>query len=211
MKPRKLVHGVGNNNAGYAVTKYGIVEVNGVRKRKRVWICPYYRVWESMLNRCYSAKYQEQKPSYKGCGVTDDWLTFSEFKNWMEAQDFEGKQLDKDILIPGNKVYSPETCIFVTGAVNNFVNDNGAQRGEFLVGVSWHKPAGKFQTLCRNPFTNKREHLGLFTTEQEAHQAWRKRKQELAHELAAIQTDPRVAKALINRYSKPIREVYYDV
>lgn len=45
------------------------------------------------------------------------------------------------------------------------------------------------------------------SSEQEAHEAWLKRKLELAHELAAIQEDPRVAKALTDRYSKPQEQV----
>lgn len=74
---------------------------------------------------------------------------------------------------------------------------------EMLIDVVLDKRTGKFRAQCSNPFTKKLEHLGLFTSEQEAHEAWRKRKLELAHELAAIQTDPRVAKALIEHYSKP--------
>ena len=119
----------------------------------------------------------------------------------MEKQDFEGKQLDKDLLFVGNKVYSPETCIFVSPMVNSFTLDSGAARGEWLIGVSWHKQTEKFVAHCSNPFTKKLEHLGLFTCEQQAHEAWLKRKNALAHELAAIQTDPRVAKALTERYS----------
>ena len=210
MKPRKLVHGVGRNDAGYAVQKYGIVEVNGVRKRRRVCICPYYIVWVSMLQRCYSTKCQERHPTYKGCTVSEDWHTFSNFKAWMEAQDWEGLEIDKDLLVKGNKVYDPETCIFVSQMVNSFANDCRATRGEWLIGVNLHKQTGKFRARCHNPFTRKQEHLGYFTCEKEAHEAWRKRKNELAHELAAIQTDPRVAKALISRYSKPISEVNYD-
>ena len=68
------------------------------------------------------------------------------------------------------------------------------------VGVDYHKRDGKFRAQCRNPFSGEQEYLGLFTCEQEAHNAWLKRKLELAHELAAIQEDPRVAEALINRY-----------
>lgn len=202
MKPRKLVCGVGVNDADYVVVKYGIAEVNGVRKRRQVWVCPYYRVWANMLKRCYSVKYQEQKPTYAGCTVSEEWLTFRSFKNWMETQDFEGKQLDKDILTKGNKVYSSDTCVFVTQVVNMFTTDRGNDRGKWLLGVSWHKKTEKFLARCNNPFTGKTESLGLFSCEQEAHQVWRKRKQELAHELAAIQTDPRVAKALINRYTR---------
>ena len=201
MKAKKLVYGVGINDADYVVQKWETIEVKGVRKRKRVWICPYYRVWKEMLRRCYSTKYQEKKPTYAGCSVSEEWKTFSNFRKWMVAQDFEGLQLDKDLLFEGNKVYSKETCVFVTRAVNMFTIDRGASRGEWLIGVNWHKGAGKFQSDCRNPFSKKGEYLGLFTCEEEAHQAWLKRKLELAHQLAAEQTDERVGKALIERYT----------
>lgn len=200
-KPR-LVHGVGINDADYVTEKKETIGyVNGKQKQKLVWICPYYRAWMSMLSRCYSTKYQERNPTYKGCSVSDDWLTFSVFKNWMDAQDWEGRQLDKDLLSEGNKVYSPDTCVFVTPMVNNFTIDRGAARGEWLIGVYWNKGAGKFVARCNNPLTKKQEHLGLFNSELEAHEAWRKRKLELAYELADIQTDERVAKALIDRYT----------
>lgn len=114
-----------------------------------------------------------------------------------------GNQLDKDLLFEGNKVYSDENCVFVSPLVNSFTIDRGAARGEWLIGVAWNKRACKFQSQCSNPFTKKLENLGYFDCEQQAHQAWLKRKLELAHELAAIQTDARVAKALIDRYSKP--------
>ena len=202
MKPRKLVFGVGVNDADYDISKFETIGyVDGKRKRRTVWRCLYYSTWVGMLRRCYSKKNQERRPTYRGCAVSEDWLTFSNFKSWMEKQEFEGKQLDKDILFEGNKIYSPETCVFISGVVNNFTIDRGADRGEYLIGTYWNKEKGKFQSQCRNPFTEKLEYLGRFTSEQEAHQAWRKRKLELAHELAATQTDARVAKALINRYS----------
>ena len=204
MKTRKLVYGVGINDADYVVRKNETIEVNGKQKQKMVWICPFYQAWENMLKRCYSAKYQETRPTYKGCSVSDDWLRFSNFKSWMEAQNWEGKQLDKDLLFERNKIYSADTCVFVTPMVNTFTIDCGVSRGEWLIGVSWHKGANKFMSRCSSPFTKKRENLGYFTCEEEAHQAWLKRKLELAYELAAIQTDERVAKALIDRYTNYI-------
>ena len=197
----KLVHGVGINDADYVVQKWGTIYENGKRKRQLVWYCPYYRAWESMLQRCYYSRLQERFPTYKGCSVSQEWLTFSVFKCWMECQDFEGKQLDKDLLLSGNKVYSEETCVFVTRAVNMFTIDRGNDRGEWLIGVHWDKGANKFKSRCRNPFTKKQEHLGYFMCDKEAHQAWLQRKLELAHLLAAEQTDERVAKALIERYT----------
>ena len=200
MKVKKLLYGVGINDADYVVQRKETVGyVDG--KQKLIWICPFYKTWTNMIKRCYSIKTQNNQPTYIGCTVSDEWLTFSVFKKWMESQYWEGKQLDKDLLVEGNKVYSPETCVFVTRMVNNFTTDRGNDRGEFLIGVIWYKPIEKFISQCSNPFTKKKENLGYFTSEQEAHEAWTKRKLELAYELAAIQTDTRVAKALISRYS----------
>ena len=203
MKDRKLVYGVGVNDADYVVQiKETIRCVDGKQKQKTVWTCPFYQAWKNMLQRCYSKKYQEGKPSYIGCTVSEDWLTFTNFKIWMQNQDFEGKHLDKDLLFEGNKVYGPETCVFVPSMVNSFISEKRASRGKWLIGVYWDKQTEKFLSRCGNPFSGKQEYLGRFTCEQQAHEAWRKRKLELAYELAAIQTDERVAEALISRYSK---------
>ena len=74
-------------------------------------------------------------------------------------------------------------------------------RGEYPIGVSLCKPTGKYRAQCRNPFTGKQEHLGYFLTQEEAHEAWRKRKHELAQLVAATESDMRVIEALKKRYS----------
>ena len=43
--------------------------------------------------------------------------------------------LDKDILIKGNKVYSPETCVFVPTAINNLFVKKQRSRGDYPIGV----------------------------------------------------------------------------
>ena len=203
MKTRKLVCGVGVNDADYVVQrKETIGYVDGKRKQELVWYCPYYRVWKQMINRCYSVKFQERYQTYRGCTVSKEWLTFSVFKKWMMTQNWQDKQLDKDLLFEGNKVYSDKTCVFVSGMVNSFSIDCGASRGDWPIGVYWNKRYGKFQSRCCNPFTKNQETLGLFDCEQEAHEAWLRRKLELAYELSAIQEDSSVATALIDRYTK---------
>lgn len=192
VKRTKLVSGVGVNDADYFVTE----QENG----KIVWVCPYYRTWSNMLMRSYNDKYKQKYPTYQDVTVCEEWYSFINFRSWMETQDWEGKQLDKDILFRGNKVYSPDTCVFVDGAVNSFLLDRAAARGEWPIGVYWFERDAKFMSMCCNPITKKREYLGLFHCPQEAHLAWKKCKHELACQLADIQTDERVAEALRTRY-----------
>lgn len=109
---KATVCGVGINDSDYVVQKKETIKgIDGKRKQRLVWICPYYRAWQSMLVRAYSKSYHKRRPTYIGCSVSEEWKTFSNFKSWMEGQVWEGKQLDKDLLVEGNKVYSEETCV----------------------------------------------------------------------------------------------------
>ena len=198
----KLVWGVGVNDLGYRVQVWEELPKNGGKRvRKPVFTCEYYSVWKSMLTRCYSEKYLERNPSYIGTSVCNEWLYASAFRKWMEQQDWRDKCLDKDIIAPRNKLYSPETCAFVLPATNLFVIANDASRGDYPIGVYLRKPTGKYRAQCQNPFTGKYESLGYFSTPEEAHEAWRKRKHELAQLVAATESDPRVVEALKKRYS----------
>ena len=198
----KLVWGVGVNDLGYRVHVMEDVTKNGGKRiQKSVFICKYYTAWRNMLERCYSKKYLESYKSYIGTRVCNEWLYATAFKKWMEQQDWSGKCLDKDIIVPGSKLYSPDTCAFVLNATNLFVTASDASRGDYPVGVHLCKRTGKYRAQCRNPFTGKRENLRLFSTPEEAHEAWRKRKHELAQLVAATESDPRVVEALKKRYS----------
>jgi hypothetical protein len=189
----RLVFGVGLNDANYSAQPV----VNG----KQV-TCMYYRRWKEMLNRCYSQDYKKKHSTYKDCTVCEEWLTFSNFKAWMETQDWNGKHLDKDFIVEGNKIYSPETCAFIDPVINKFITDRGNDRGDCPIGVYWHARDKAFVAQCSNPYRNKQEWLGRFSCKKEAHLAWKKRKHEFACELANTQDDPRVADALRSRYAK---------
>jgi len=110
------------------------------------------------------------------------------------------KHLDKDLLVRGNLVYSPETCIFISPKVNSFLLESDSSRGKHPIGVSWNKNAELFMAYCRNVFSNKREFLGYFKDANLAHQAWLSKKRQLACRLAEEQDDERVSTALIERY-----------
>jgi len=193
---KRLLYGMGINDADYKLS-YGEVINN---KRKMLWRCPFYVSWTAMLRRCYSQRFHEKNPTYSGCSVCDEWLTFSKFKLWMETQDWQDKQLDKDILTQGNKIYSPQTCVFVSGQLNLFMLSNDKTRGKYPIGACWRMDIKKFAAHGKNPFTKKLEYLGSFTDQYEAHEAWRKRKHEIAIQYADLQTDPRLEAALRTRF-----------
>lgn len=191
--------GVGMNDANYPV--YITANIDG--RQKRLWICPFYQAWAGMIRRCYSKKFHSIFPTYIDCTVAQEWLRFSAFREWMQNQDWEEKHLDKDILINGNRIYSKETCVFVSPQLNRFMTDSAAIRGKWPIGVSCSGHKGKFKAKCCNPFAEKYESLGYFDDPEEAHEVWRAKKHEHACRYADMQDDHRIADALRSRYSKP--------
>lgn len=198
----KLLYGVAVNDADYVVVvRESLGRSGGKQKQRLIWKCPYYSVWSGMLARCYSKSFQQKSPSYIDCTVCEEWLRFSNFKRWMEQQDWEGKELDKDLLVRGNRVYSPQTCIFLDAIINCFINEAEGRRGEYLIGVNFDRATAKFRASCSNPLKGGSRYIGLFHTEAEAHEAWLKKKLEIAYELSFLQTDPRISRALVERYT----------
>lgn len=196
----KTICGVGINDSDYVTSKFEDWYVNGKRKQRLLWVCPYYQKWTSMIKRCYSKSYQNRYPAYKGCVVCEEWKRFSNFKAWMETQDWEGKQLDKDLLGSG-KLYSPENCCFISKKVNQFMIDQKTRRGVWPIGVYWNKRDECFKSQIRNPFTSKNENLGEFITAEAAYLAWKQRKKELCLLLCNEIEDKRVSDALKEKYS----------
>lgn len=184
----KLVYGIGINDADYPLSK----TVNGKRER-----CPFYKTWLHMLIRCYSDEYKKKYPTYQNCSVCSEWLSFMAFRSWMMTQEWEGKQLDKDIIKQGNKVYGPDFCAFVTCRTNNFILKKEVNNG---------LPCGVYFDSYRNCYSvgisayGKTIKLGRFKDLNDAALVWRKKKKELALELAAQQTDIRVRDAICQRY-----------
>ena len=148
---RKPVFGIGINDADYLTGP----RINGKRQ-----VCPYYRTWKGMLGRCYSVKYQERYPTYVGCTVAPEWLTFSRFKSWMMEQNWQGNELDKDFKIKDNKIYGEETCLFIPQALNLLLGDCGRARGLYPIGVYWNKTNGRFQ--ARVVIAGIKKYLGSF-------------------------------------------------
>lgn len=196
MAKDRLVFGVGVNDSGLLTAK--ITRING--RQVRQWSCPFYATWVDMLRRCYSETHKAGRPAYDGCEVDSAWHLFSAFRSWMELQPWQGNHLDKDILIQGNRIYQADRCVFIPRALNNFLTDRSAARGQWPIGVSFASRRGKFMAQCGNPFTGKGENLGYHATPQEAHAAWLHRKTEHAKKYADMQTDHRIACALLERF-----------
>lgn len=191
-----MIAGVGVNDATYTVQRFD----RSSGKPKLTWSCPYYNRWKHMITRCYSERSLRKDPQYRDVQVCEEWLYFSNFKVWMEKQDWQGKHLDKDLLGDG-KLYSPDSCVFIPQEINKFLTSQNRKASclGLPVGVCEHKKINKYGAHVHNPFTGKREHLGVFYCEKEAHKAWHKRKLELSRELCShFKLSEVLTKALMN-------------
>ena len=145
-----------------------------------------YDTWQSMLQRCYDNKYHEKYPTYINCEVCDEWLNYQNFGTWYEGNYYEVKDevmcLDKDILDKGNKIYSPENCVFVPENINKLFIKCDRSRGEYPLGVIYHKHAKKFmaQYNIYDLETNKskHKHLGYYDTPEQAFQTYKQFKEK---------------------------------
>lgn len=173
------------------------IKINGVHLNS-------YKVWRCMLQRCYDASCQAKHPTYIGCSVCDEWHLFSVFKEWYDANSVDGWQLDKDLLFVGNKVYSPDTCIFVPNRINSLMNNVAASRGEYPIGVCLKKSSGKFGASISSA-DGKRVHLGYFSSPEAAHLAWVRAKRQIIIDLKPEmdKIDVRLFPSIIGRYQLP--------
>ena len=184
-KSGKLVHGVGVNDADYNVCPI----VDG-----KVVSCPYYDRWAKMLRRCYSKKFHKTGKTYVDCVVCEEWKTFSRFKMWMETQNWEGMDLDKDLL-SNSKTYSPDTCVFIPASINRVLQLSDASRGRLPVGVT---QSSRYSYLARCGISGERKRIGVYPTPQLAHKAWQLAKVEAIRCLVDIAVDVRVKESLCN-------------
>jgi hypothetical protein len=165
-------------------------------KNKGLWVASSYRgtqqvythsnqTWRHMKSRCLvGSLFQDKKPTYKGCSVSDDFSDFQYFTKWHTGQKgyrHLNYQLDKDILVKGNKLYSPDTCLLVPAFVNAFCCDT-ANTHKGLAGV--RQQENFFRATIHDGVKNK--HLGVFKTSEEAKEAYKYHKCLAAKELAKL-------------------------
>jgi hypothetical protein len=171
----KTVCGVGYIGEGRYVAK-----INGKHT-------PQYEKWASMMKRCYSEKLHNNQPTYLICTVAEEWHNFQTFAAWHDENYYEAGEgrmcLDKDILVKGNKIYSPETCIFVHERINNLFIKRKGERGKFPIGVSWNNWHEKFIVQC-NDVDGYASKLGYYGTTDEAFQAYKTFKEKVIKQVA---------------------------
>ena len=151
-----------------------------------------YQTWHNMLERCYSEKYHEKHTTYMECEACKEWLNFQEYGKWFEGNyyEIEGERmcLDKDILVKHNKIYSPNNCIFVPHKINLLFTKSDKIRGEYPIGVCYHKRDKVYEANCHliNPKTgkSKNEYLGRYDTELEAFEVYKYYKEKNIKQVA---------------------------
>lgn len=166
----KLTWGVGINDG----EKQQLLTRDITGKVVRLYTDPVYLRWSGMLQRCYSKQWLEKHPSYQGCLVCEDWKRYSKFQEWIvskvDSANILRYDLDKDILVPSSKLYSPETCSLVPSWLNKSLVRRSSVGG--MLGVRERR--GRYAAQI---FTNgKKRHLGTFDSQEEAHECWKKEK-----------------------------------
>lgn len=134
-----------------------------------------YNVRYSMFFRCYDEKHKDKRTTYDGCEVCEEWLNFQNFAEWFQENYYEIENekmcLDKDILIKGNKIYSPQTCVFAPNDINVLFTKTNKLRGTTPIGVTWHKRDKVYEAHLS--MDKKCIYLGKYDTPEEAFQAYK--------------------------------------
>ena len=149
-------------------------------------IAPSYDYWSSILQRCYGTN--DSDLSYKKCEVCEEWHNYQNFAKWFEENyyqiDGERMHLDKDWLIKGNQLYSPETCVFVPQSINGILVASVRKKTDKKLPIGVFKDkSGRYRAEC-NSKKRKNPYLGMFDTPEEAFQAYKEFKEQYIKEVA---------------------------
>ena len=144
-----------------------------------------YEKWNDMLQRCYNEKMIQRNKTYSECEVCDEWHCFQNFAQWFNDNYYtvesQSTHLDKDILNKNNKIYSPDTCVFVPKEINNLFVKQQRQRGDTPIGV--HKlKYDKYRATIS--IDSKNKILGEFDTMEEAFYAYKLAKEQNIKDVA---------------------------
>lgn len=146
-----------------------------------------YRAWQNMLSRCFKKTYD----TYQDVTCCKEWLLFDNFYEWLHSQEnfekwFNGEKwcLDKDILVKGNKIYSPETCCLVDFDINMLFVTRKKSRGTLPIGVHYLKRVNKYIAYCSSGKEKNNNYIGLYDTIEEAFLAYKEYKEAIIKQIA---------------------------
>lgn len=189
----------------FFINTYGVgylgVGIFSSRRKGETGLSYEYRTWRNMLRRVYAPDTQRDIKAYKGCSVCGEWFNFQNFAKWLNENECYEKnyQLDKDILLQGNKEYSPSACSLIPQQINKIFSDPCKGSRSYLVGVRKKSSEKKYSSVLT--VNAKQVFIGVFGTEQEAHQAYVVAKEAYVKEVANKwrgRIDERVYDALMN-------------
>ena len=164
----------------------GYIGEGKYKSRKDGKMTKCYSEWIGMMQRCYDSVSLEKNSTYKDCEVEEYFFNFQNFGKWFEKNYYECNEeqmhLDKDILVKGNKVYSPDTCIFVPQTINKLFVKCDKARGSLPIGIYYDKERDKYTAGCH--FNGKRKFLGRFDTPEEAFAIYKQFKENTIKQIA---------------------------
>lgn len=136
-----------------------------------------YIAWRGAIVRGHCNIYKKKRLTYKDCYVCDEWHNFQVFADWYCNHESYGLgyHLDKDLLVKGNKVYSPDTCTMIPNHLNKLIGDNYKKDGDLPLGVT---VSGK-KYKARLNHRDGNIYLGVFENAGNAANAYAKAKESL--------------------------------
>lgn len=138
-----------------------------------------YTCWWHMLERCYYKKNADlHRAYYLESTVCNNWLNFQLFARWYNTNKYEVTErlhVDKDILYPESKTYSPDTCLLVPQRINMLFLNKPNKRG-LPNGISRLKNGYSAKYNCKN--------LGRFYTLDEAYKSYSLEKENVIKSVA---------------------------
>lgn len=180
---KDLIYGIGFNSGRH------------VAKTSDNSISKCYDCWRRILFRS-TTEWWEKHPTYTGTSVCDEWKDYSSFADWYSIScnnlDWD---LDKDLLLNGNKQYSPEHCCFIPEEINKAI----VVRSK-LTGVS--KKGNLFEVYFRSKY------VGNSRCFNEAQELYRKTKESEVRSLANTPHLSENARNALKNFSLGIEDGY---
>ena len=145
-----------------------------------------YRIWTSMLRRCYDDKSNGKDITYADCSVEEYFHSFENFYDFVTPlKGFNlGYEMDKDLLVKGNREYSRETITFLPKIINLAIQGSkrGLKQDDLPAGVFYRKDTNKYRAISGE--YGKLVHCGQYDNPMDAFHAYKASKEKYLKRLA---------------------------